>query len=216
MNYDRGDPQEEKIYNIRPNTSSRKTVDYPTLRMGTTEVEYIVPTLRKSRQQQPRSRDISTQQTIRMQDKVTEEIPAIYSKQRDVAFTAMFVCAGCLVMCLLLIICMDASAYIQTKFETTIYGEHPVTHLDANFGFLSEDAHRATHIIAQNDDGRIVIVVIPPDPTKTNVVYLPAFVDSSAVIHIEKVQYQQMPALKITVGDSIWYMVEQHQKFVQI
>jgi hypothetical protein len=144
-----------------------------------------------------------------------DDIP-VYSRKKDQKFTVLAIGTGMLVMIVLIMLAsmvLDAGRHLVQHIQ---YGEHPVTHLSATLGLPGETAEKHTYVLGINQDGAIVIVIVPPQAGQTKQYVLPTYTPfpSDSVPFVSVASIQGVQALKIQVDSTEWYLIRKGSVFV--
>lgn len=164
---------------------------------------------------------VSEVETASLDPHKTEEI----SKKNDFIFLVFQILIGCAIMGSLLVIVPMVAAKASSTYDSFRYGEHPMTHIEGLFGLPGEtpcsnmqdvNSCKLTHIIAMNQEGTIVVIVVPPSDGETKIYALPGFAGFPAndVPSIERTTIQNAQGIRVQVDNAEWYLVVRNGQFV--
>lgn len=175
---------------------------------------------RRIQAQAIRSGDIDKLNTRLLQVPVpkAEEESEREKSEHDTFFNISMIVMGAAVMFFLLLGVFALVNWVEYQWQHFQTGQHPVTHLDDYFGFAGEDRsnHIDTHLIAANQNGDIVVIIVPPDETKTSIVVLQAYkkfpLDAVPEMHESIIDNNHV--IEVQVDDSGWILSKQGNTFV--
>ncbi len=146
---------------------------------------------------------------IKVKERKTEKVQKQYN-------VITLLAVGLAIMLFLIIVVPPSVSFVQSRFNSILYGQHPVTHIEGYFGLSGESKQSLTHIIAVNREGRIVLIVIPPDERQIKEYVMPQIgpVQSDAIPAIEKTMVQGSSAILVQVENNQWCLIVHNGQFV--
>lgn len=172
-------------------------------------------------QQAMQRKTVSEIETSRLNRKETEEIPA-FSKKSDTIFTLLQIGIGGVLMIVLIVVVPNIFMSIKSNVDAYRYGNHPMVHVEGTFGLAGEtqctnvlDPCKLTHVIAMNQEGSLVVIVVPPNDTQTKIYVMPGYTNFplSDVPSIEKTTVQGSQAVRVQIDNVEWYLVVRQGQF---
>lgn len=199
------------------------TIEYPThidtqaIRRSTLPPSEL--RTRRIQAQAIRSGDIDKLNTRLLQvpvQKIEEEEQE--KSEHDTFFNVTMIVMGAAVMFFLLLGVFALVNWVEYQWQHLQTGQHPVTHIDDYFGFQGEDRSQNidTHLIAANQNGDIVVIVVYPDETKATIIELQAYkkFPLDAVPEMHEAVIDNKHVIEVQVNDSGWILSKQGNAFV--
>lgn len=201
--------------------TSSQTRNVPA-RQSMTQEQLRITQQRTRRTSESKTREgISDLHTIRMgnqpyisQEWADTDIP-VYSRSKETSHKVLLFGTGMFVMICLLMFSMFLKDVAITTWHHAQYGEHPVTHLIEHFDLANQDASGLTNVIGVNQNGKIVVFIMPPDASKTKSYIMPAYTvfPTDSVPFLSRSTIQGSPAIEVQVDNVVWYLVLKNGQF---